>query len=116
MTNKIFYKFKSFTKSTFRTVYINKYIRDINKISLINSPNSKKIINCIISSLKNDINKEEYEIIHKIEALRIKLLSNHSEIQIEDFGAGTPDSSRTKLEMGNGVFLKKKYIGRLSSS
>ena len=108
MNNKIFYKFKSFTKSTLRTVYLNKYIRDINKINLIDSSNSKKIINCITSSLKNEINKEEYEIIHKIEELRIKLLSNHSEIEIEDFGAGSPDSSRTELEMKKGIYLKKK--------
>ena len=107
MNNKILYKLKSFIKRTLRRVYLKKYIREINKIRLINSPNSIKIINCIISSLKNDINKEEYEIIHKIEELRIKLLSNHSEIQIEDFGAVSPDSSRTELEMENGVFLKK---------
>lgn len=48
------------------------------------------------------------EVFNKIEARRAELKKDESEIEIIDYGAGKPDSARSKEEMQNGVKTKTK--------
>jgi predicted O-methyltransferase YrrM len=57
----------------------------------------------LCESLSNIMSAEELELINLIEARRSFLLRSNQEISVIDYGAGTPNSKRTKGQMDKGV-------------
>lgn len=66
-------------------------------------PKLKAVGDALHETLTHTISIEEQKWINSIEQRRSFLLSSDNEIAIIDYGAGKPDSNRTKEEMKNGV-------------
>jgi len=66
-------------------------------------PKLKAIGDALHESLTYTISSEEQKWINLIEQRRSFLLSSDKEIAVIDYGAGSPDSNRTKKEMEKGV-------------
>jgi len=66
-------------------------------------PKLKAIGHALYESLTNTMSAEEQELIHLIEERRSFLLRSDKEIAVIDYGAGSPNSNRTKENMEKGV-------------
>lgn len=66
-------------------------------------PKLKAIGHALHESLTNTMSAEEQELIHLIEERRSFLLRSDKEIAVIDYGAGSPNSNRTKENMEKGV-------------
>lgn len=66
-------------------------------------PKLKAVGDALRESLTHTISVEEQNWISLIEQRRSSLLNSEKEIAVIDYGAGNPDSNRTKEEMKNGV-------------
>lgn len=77
------------------------------RISQIDSTNavSRSLADVLIVTLNNHINPEEKIWIDKVESLRRELGSSSHEIQIADYGAGSPNLYLTTEQMSQGMTI-----------
>lgn len=72
-------------------------------------PLSRKIYLAIYETLHRTINPEEKKWIEEIETIREKYAHNLTSISVTDFGAGNPDSLRSKEDMDTGIVHPATY-------
>ena len=93
----------------FTMIYLKKVIKRLYRIVLIQKIRifSKPLAIALKYALEHKLNTEEKVWIDKIESLRKQLESSTAEISIVDYGAGSPDSNLTDVDM---------YQGRVSTT
>jgi predicted O-methyltransferase YrrM len=75
----------------------------LTRLTSHDSPKLKAIGDALYESLTHTLSAEEQELINLIEQRRSFLLSSDKEITVVDYGAGSPNSNRTREEMKSGV-------------
>lgn len=94
---------KSIVGRAMLTVRAWKSRHEIDKLKYHESPKLNAIGHALSETLNNQISLEENKLISLIENRRNFLLKSVEIIPVIDYGAGTPDSNRTKDEMMCGV-------------
>jgi hypothetical protein len=80
-------------------------ITKLNRLGKLNIPAAEKIARAINDTLTNHLSPEEKKWVDRIEELRGTLEHSSMEISIVDYGAGSPNISRTNEEKDKGVLV-----------
>ncbi len=106
MIKKVLKKFsmlKKFVKLPIQQLRRYKARAALTQLTSHEDPKLKAVGDALYESLTNTMSAEEQELINLIEARRSSLLRSDQEISVIDYGAGNPNSNRTKEEMDKGV-------------
>jgi predicted O-methyltransferase YrrM len=97
--------------------FLRRYKAKSALIRLASHENQKlKVIGVAIQeSLAHNLSLQEQKAISLIEKRRSSLLKSDKEIVVVDYGAGTPNSNRTKEEMQKGV-QSKKLVSKITTA
>jgi predicted O-methyltransferase YrrM len=82
--------------------------RGMRSIKQIGVP-ANNIVQAIRETIFQTVMPEEQAWINRIERIREKFTGNLEQVEVIDFGAGNPDSSRSDKEMRQGVALTTTY-------